>query len=203
MRINPVSTEKALPDLAAIVRGGPDGIMLPKPETGADVTLLDNYLTALEQRDGIAPGRIKIIPVATETARAVLVLRQLSRLQRAPARPHLGRRGSVGGAGRSTTKLLDGSYDFTYRLARSLCLIGAKAAGVTPIDTIWGDFRDAKGLREDSEAARRAGFTGKIAIHPDQVAVINEAFSPSASDVEHAQRVVAAFDAAGHGHGRS
>jgi citrate lyase subunit beta/citryl-CoA lyase len=89
----------------------------------------------------------------------------------------------------------DGALSFTYRLARSLCLAGAVAAGVQPVDGVFADFKDDKGLRDEAEAARREGFTGKLAIHPAQVPVINAAFTPSAEDVAHAEQIVAAFEA--------
>jgi citrate lyase subunit beta/citryl-CoA lyase len=98
--------------------------------------------------------------------------------------------------GAASNRREDGEYDFTYQLARSLCLLGATAAGVPAIDTIWGNFRDTEGLRKDAARARRAGFTGKIAIHPDQVAAINEAFTPDPADVERARRIVQAFEQA-------
>jgi citrate lyase subunit beta/citryl-CoA lyase len=89
----------------------------------------------------------------------------------------------------------DGGLSFTYRLARSLCLAGAAAAGVQPVDGIFADFKDGNGLRAEAEAAAREGFTGKLAIHPDQVAIINAAFTPSKDDIAHAKAVVAAFAA--------
>jgi citrate lyase subunit beta/citryl-CoA lyase len=89
----------------------------------------------------------------------------------------------------------NGELSFTYKLARSLCLAGAVAAGVQPVDGVFADFKDEDGLRAEAEAARREGFTGKLAIHPDQVAVINTAFSPSTDDVRHAEEIVAAFEA--------
>ena len=98
--------------------------------------------------------------------------------------------------GASTNRLPDGEYEFTYKLARALCLLGAHAAGVAAIDTVWTNFRDAEGLAADSKAARRAGFSGKIAIHPDQVDVINSAFSPDEKEIAAAQRVIDAFAAA-------
>lgn len=193
VRVNPVSTGKALPDLAAVVRGGPDGILQPKTDSGADVALLDHYLSALEHRDGIAPGSIRIVPVASETPRAVLAFDSYRGCSPRLAALTWGAEDLAAALGASANRVPDGSYEFTYRMARSLCLVAAKAACVEAIDTIWADFRDAKGLREDCEAARRAGFAGKLAIHPDQVPIINEAFSPSAGDVEYARRVVAAF----------
>ena len=87
----------------------------------------------------------------------------------------------------------NGEFLLTYKIVRSLCLIAAKAADVPAIETLHADFRDAKGLERAARAAQREGFSGMLAIHPDQVAVINDAFTPSASDIEHAKRVVAAF----------
>jgi citrate lyase subunit beta/citryl-CoA lyase len=98
--------------------------------------------------------------------------------------------------GASNNRVENGEYEFTYRMARSLCLLGAHAAGVAAIDTIWGNFRDAAGLQRDAASARRAGFSGKIAIHPDQVPLINEAFTPDAGEVARARRVVEAFEQA-------
>ena len=90
---------------------------------------------------------------------------------------------------------VDGSLSFTFRLARSLCLAGAVASGVQPVDGVYADFRDDDGLRAEAEAARREGFTGKLAIHPGQVAIINAAFTPSEAEIAHAAAIVAAFEA--------
>ena len=88
-----------------------------------------------------------------------------------------------------------GDLSFTYKLARSLCLVGAIAAGVQPVDGVFADFKNEKGLRAEAEAARREGFTGKLAIHPAQVPIINSAFTPSDDEVRHAEEIVAAFEA--------
>ena len=195
VRINPLSTPKALPDLAAIVAGAPDGILLPKVTSSADVVALDHYLDALETREGIARGSIRILPVATETAAGVFTLGGY-----AGCSPRLfgltwGAEDLSAALGASTNRDESGELEFTYRMARSLCLLGAVAAGVEPIDTTSTDIRNMDSVRRESEAARRAGFTGKIAIHPDQVAVINAAFTPSPEDVAYATRVVEAFSA--------
>jgi citrate lyase subunit beta/citryl-CoA lyase len=196
VRINPIDTEMALGDLAAIMPGAPDGIILPKSDSAAETVTLGNYLSALETREGVALGATRILPVATETPRAMFALGSY-----AGASPRLA--GLTWGAedlstavGASTNRLLDGEYEFTYKLARSLCLLGATAAGVAPIDTIWSNFRDPAGLKADSEAARRAGFRGKIAIHPDQVDIINAAFTPDEQEVAFARRVVEGFEQA-------
>jgi citrate lyase subunit beta/citryl-CoA lyase len=195
VRINPLSSEKGLPDLAAMVAGKPDGIILPKPDSGVDIVLLDHYLRALETREGIAVGSIRAIPVATETAKAVFALGSYAGSSPRLAGITWGAEDLSAALGASTNKASSGAYAFTYELARSLCLAGAVAADVQPIDTLYVDFRDLAGLEADCKASRQLGFTGRIAIHPDQVAVINAAYSPDAGEIAFARRVVDAFAA--------
>jgi citrate lyase subunit beta/citryl-CoA lyase len=195
VRINPLD-EGGLDDLAAIVRAAPDGIVVPKTDGPADVQRLGHYLDSLERRDGVATP-IRILSVATETARAPFRLGDYAAL-------HLPRLyGLTWGAedlsaalGASSNREPTGDWAFTYRMVRSICLLAAKAAGVEPIETVFVDFRDAEGLRQSCVAAATEGFTGRVAIHPDQVDIINAAFMPSAEAVAHARRVVAAFAAA-------
>lgn len=197
VRINPLATPEGLADLAAVAGGAPAGIVIPKADGPDEVRRLGHYLDALEQRDGVAAGSVRILPVATETARAPFALGDY-------ADAGLGRLlGLTWGAedlstalGAATNQDATGGWAFTYRLVRSLSLMAAKAAGVQAIDTLYVDFRDPDGLRAACIAARREGFTGRVAIHPDQVAVINDCFMPSAEDVAFAHRVVAAFAAA-------
>ncbi len=197
VRINPLGTPMALPDLVGVTAGGPDGILLPKAESASEIVVLDHYLTALEQREGIAAGSIGIMAVATETPQAMFAL---DTFRGASSRL----RGLTWGAedlatalGASTNRVDSGEYEFTYQLARSLCLLGAHAAGVQAIDTLTPDFRDHERLEREVRASRRAGFTGKIAIHPDQVGTINEGYSPDEEEVRHATAVVDAFAGAG------
>ena len=196
VRINPIQTPKALADLAAIMAGGPDGIMLPKADSAAEAVTLGHYLSALETRDGLALESTRILPVATETARAMFALGSYHGASARLFGLTWGAEDLSTAIGASTNRLLDGEYEFTYKLARSLCLLGASAAGVAAIDTIWSNFKDTDGLLADSRAGRRAGFSGKMAIHPDQVDIINQAFTPDASEIAFAQRVVDAFAAA-------
>jgi citrate lyase subunit beta / citryl-CoA lyase len=198
VRINPLSTDKALADLAAITGGAPDGIMLPKTTSGVDVVVAGHYLSALEVREGVPEGSIRIFAVATETAPALFGLGTFAGCSPRLAGITWGAEDLSAALGASTNRDEKGELEFTYRLARSLCLAGAVAAGVQPLDTVFVDFRDSEGLRAESRAAARAGFTGKIAIHPDQVPIINEAFTPTAEEVAHARRVIEAF-AAGAG----
>jgi citrate lyase subunit beta/citryl-CoA lyase len=193
VRVNPLSTDKALPDLAAIAGGPPDGILLPKTTSAADVVTLDHFLSALEAREGVAQGSIRILAVATETPIALFTLGTFAGCSPRLAAMTWGAEDLSSALGAATNRDAEGNLEFTYRLARSLCLAAAVAADVQPIDTVYTDFRDSEGLRRESRAALRAGFTGKIAIHPDQVPVINEAFTPTAEDIAYAKRVVEAF----------
>jgi citrate lyase subunit beta/citryl-CoA lyase len=196
VRINPIETAKSLADLAAIVGGAPDGVLLPKCGGSDDIQRLDHYLTALEQREGVTKGSIKIIAVATETAGSMF---ELGSYRHCSKRLH----GLTWGAedlstalGASTNKNEDGGYRHPYQMARSLCLFGAKAAGMHPIDTIFANFRDPAALGAEVQRAREDGFTAKFAIHPDQIEVINSGFRPSDSELAHARAVVAAFRSA-------
>lgn len=197
VRINPLTTALALPDLAAIVGGAPDGILLPKTRSAEDVVKLDHFLTALEEREGVAPGQIKVVTVATETAVAVLTMQTYVGCSPRLAGLTWGAEDLAAAIGASTNRDESGDYALTYRLARSLCLITAHACEVQAIDTIATDFRDEATLRREVKAARREGFTGKMAIHPDQVEPINQGFSPDPEELAHAQAVLDAFAAAG------
>jgi len=196
VRINSLDSALALADLSAVVAAAPDGVMLPKAEGPADVARLSFYLDALEAQAGIAIGSTRVLPVATETAAAPFNLGAYSsaRLSRLVGLTW-GSEDLATALGASTNRDASGEWAFTYRIARSLTLMGARAAGVQPIDTLYADFRDEKGLYAASRASRAEGFTGRLAIHPAQVAAINESYMPSAEEIEHARRVVAAFEA--------
>ncbi len=196
VRINALDSTLALSDLSAVVAAVPDGVMLPKAEGPADVARLSFYLDALEAQAGLAVGSIRVLPVATETAAAPFNLGAYSaaRLSRLVGLTW-GSEDLSTALGASTNRDASGEWAFTYRVVRSLTLMGAHAAGVQAIDTLYADFRDEKGLRTASQASRAEGFTGRLAIHPAQVPAINESYMPSAGEIEHARRVVAAFDA--------
>jgi citrate lyase subunit beta/citryl-CoA lyase len=193
VRINPLASGLALDDLAATVGGRPDGILLPKcvPD---DVRTLDHYLAAFETAAGAASGAAKIIAIATETPAAVFALGNYAGTSDRLEAITWGAEdlsACLGGNNRT----IDGAYDGPYRLARSLCLLAAGAAGVAAIDTIYTDFKDPAGLKAECAAAKRSGFVAKMAIHPAQLATINEAFSTSAEERNWAERVIAAFAA--------
>ena len=191
IRINPLSSGAALDDLAAVVPGNPDGILLPKclPE---DLRTLDHYLAALEVATSVSCGTIRVIAIATETPAAMFALGGYAGISARLEAITWGAEDLAACLG-GNNRRADGTYDDVYRLARSLCLLGAAAAGVVAIDTIYTDFNDAAGLAAESAAARRSGFAAKMAIHPAQVPVINHAFSASDEELTWARKVVAVF----------
>lgn len=192
VRINPLDTDASLLDLA-VAAGAPDGLVLPKVRSAADVVRLSNYLDALEVREGVPRGSIRIMPVATETPQALFALGSYEGCSARLAGLTWGAEDIAAALGASTNRRPDGEYDSVYQLACALCLSGAHAAGVQPIDTIWPDFKDEPGLVRDAQRARQRGFTGKIAIHPGQVSPINAAFTPSESELAWSRRVVEVF----------
>ncbi len=193
VRVNPLSGE-TLKDLVAIMPARPDGIVFPK-STPEGTVELDHYLSALEAAAGTPPGHTRIFCIATETAGAMFKLGGYEGCSKRLMGLSWGAEDLSAAIGAAHNRRPDGVYDDAFRLARALCLLGASAADVQPIDTVYTDFRNSEGLREECAAARRQGYTGKIAIHPDQVPVINEAFTPSAQEIEWARKVVAVFEA--------
>lgn len=194
VRVNPLDGPHTLADLAAVMPGRPGGIMLPKAYGRADVERLDHYLSALEVANDITPGATKVIVLVTETAAAMFTTGDYRGAPRVIALTW-GAEDLADSIGASANRNDDGSYGFTYELARSLCLLGAASAGVAAIETIQGDFRDLEGLRRRAEKVRRDGYQGMLAIHPAQVDVINAAFSPSPDELETAREIVALFAA--------
>lgn len=191
VRINPLSSTDALDDLAATVAGRPHGILLPKC-VPADLLALDHHLAALEAVFAVPRGEIRIIAIATETPAAMFSLGGYAGVSARLEGITWGAEDLAAGLG-GNNRRFDGIYEDAYRLARSLCLIGAAAAGVAAIDTIYTDFKDAAGLEAEARAARHAGFAAKMAIHPAQIPVINAAFTPGEDELSWARKVIAAF----------
>jgi citrate lyase subunit beta/citryl-CoA lyase len=184
VRVNPLGSEHHKDDLELIGLADVHGIVLPKAESGADVTELAHRT-----------GTIPIHAIVTETAASLFSLLSYCDPASPLAAMSWGAEDLSAALGAASKYDESGELAFTYELARSLCLAGAVAAGVQPVDGVFADFKDEKGLRTEAEAARREGFTGKLAIHPAQVPIINAAFSPSDTDVTHAEAIVAAFEA--------
>lgn len=195
VRVNALGSGQLLDDLIAVVGGAPDGIVLPKVSSTAEIAEVHHYLSVLERREGIDSRPARLLVIATETPRALL---DMSGYAQPPGRLAALAWGAedlsaaLGARGRTEA---DGSSSFTFELARSLCVLAAAAAGVQAVDGVHAQFRDAPGLEQELARARRDGFTGKLAIHPDQVEAINIAFTPSETELDQARRIVAAFAA--------
>lgn len=195
VRVNALDTRLTDDDLDAIVPGRPDAIILPKAAGGVSVTHLHAKLSAREAIAGLTDGGIGIVALATETAASLFTTGTYADCSLRLAALTWGAEDLSADLGAETNRDESGRFLDPYRLARTLCLAGAAAAGVPAIDTVYVDFRNDAGLRRECEDARRDGFAAKMAIHPAQVAVINDVFTPSAEAVVHAQSIVAAFAA--------
>ena len=184
VRVNPLDSEFHKDDLKLIGSAYVHGIVLPKAESAADVTQLAHRT-----------GNIPIHAIVTETAASLFGLLSYRQPNSPLVAMSWGAEDLSAALGASSKYDANGELSFTYKLARTLCLAGAVAAGVQPVDGVFADFKDERGLRAEAEAAGREGFTGKLAIHPAQVPIINGAFTPSKDDIAHAEEIVAAFEA--------
>ena len=193
VRVNALGTDDALPDLAAAMPGGPDGILLPKCVGGADVARLADMLSAFEAAHGLTLGTTRIFPIATETAAGLLALPSL-----APAHPRLmavmwGAEDLAADLGTRANRA-QGRYTDPFRTARTQLLLAAAAAGVPAYDTVFTDIRNLDALAVECDEARRDGFVGKVVIHPSHIDPVNAAFTPTEAEIAHARRIVAFFD---------
>jgi citrate lyase subunit beta/citryl-CoA lyase len=184
VRINPLRTDQHKKDLEVFASADFEGVVLPKSESGADVVELSH-----------TTGHLPIHAIVTETAASLFGLTSYHQPSCPLVAMSWGAEDLSAALGATSKYDADGSLSFTYQMARSLCLAGAVAAGVQPVDGVFADFNDEAGLIAEAAAAAREGFTGKLAIHPNQVAPINAAFTPSADDVRLAEQIVAAFEA--------
>ncbi|MGQ0621558.1 MAG: HpcH/HpaI aldolase/citrate lyase family protein [Panacagrimonas sp.] len=194
VRVNDMTSGEILKDLARVVPARPAGILLPKIKGPEDVAAVGHYLDALEVEHGLAPGHIRITGIVTETPSAMLRMGELV-TQAHPRISHVAWGGedlsAAMGAGDPRTP--EGAWRPMYEYARNQCLLLAHALSVEALDTVYVNFRDPEGLRKSCLASRYDGFTGRIAIHPDQVSVINEAFTPTEAERVLARRIVDAF----------
>jgi citrate lyase subunit beta/citryl-CoA lyase len=189
VRINPLGSGLADADLAAVVGAAPDGIVLPKAEGGSAVLALDQQLTALDD------DQAAILPIATETPAAIFALGSYGGVSRRLAGLTWGAEDLPAAIGALSARDVDGRYTPPLEVARALALFAAHAAGVPAIETVFPDFRDLDGLAAYAARGRRDGFSGMLAIHPQQVATINQAFGLSGSELARARQVVALFRA--------
>jgi len=193
VRINPLGSEDFIRDVESVVVSNPVGLVIPKPDGPQTLREIDNHISTREAKADVPHGSIKLLPVATETPEAVLTLGEYRNPPPRLAAMSWGAEDLSAALGAATNRDENGEFLFVHKMVRALVLIAAKAAGVDAIETLHADFRDAKGLERVARAAQREGFSGMLAIHPDQVETINAAFTPSAADIEHAKKVVAAF----------
>lgn len=197
VRVNALDTDLWQHDVAAVVGSRPDGILLPKSRSGEDVHKLSIALNHEEERAGLAAGSTRIVAIATETPLSVLQLRTYVDASTRLEGLTWGAEDLSAALGARSNREDDGrTWTSPYRLVRDLCLFTAAAAGVQAIDTVFVNFRDEEGLRLECGAAMRDGFTGKMAIHPNQVAVINEMFTPTPEEIALSEEIVQAFAAA-------
>jgi len=195
VRINPLDHAEAGADLAAVVPRSPDGILLPKARSPQDLDLLGRRIGTYEAEHEMKVGSIRLLPVATEVPEALFSMGEYRQCGARLAGLTWGAEDLGTAVGATSNRGEGGDWTAPFQWVRSLCLFAAHAAGVAAIDTIHADFRDREGLEKSCARARRDGFSGKLAIHPGQVEVINRAFTPSAEEVERAQRIVALFEA--------
>ena len=193
VRINPLDSDDAVLDLEAVMPSAPAGIVLPKPPSADAAMRLASMLDRLEDQHGIADGTTRILPLCTEHPRALFTLDGYIGSTTRLAGLSWGAEDLAAAIGASANRDSAGQWLPVFEMARSLCLVAAAAAGVPAYDTVYTDFRDEAGLREYAARARRDGFAGMLAIHPAQVTVINAAFTPSAAEIERAERIVALF----------
>ncbi len=193
VRVNGLQTGLTDADLDAVAPGKPDAIMLPKAEGGAAVMHADAKLAVREAVSGLPDGAIKILPIATETAAALFLVGTFAGASARLIGLTWGAEDLSAELGAHANRDTENRFLDPYRLARALCLAGAAAAQVPAIDTVYVDFRDQKGFRRECEEACRDGFVAKMAIHPAQVPIINEVFTPSAQALLRARAIVDAF----------
>jgi len=195
VRINPLDHAEAGADLGAVMPARPDGIVLPKTRSPEDIDVLGQRIGHYEAEYEFPVGSTLVLPVATETPQSLFSLGDYARCSKRLAGITWGAEDLAAAVGATANREADGRWTSPYQFVRSLSLFAAHAAGVEAIDTLWANFRDPQGLEVSCAEARRDGFSGKLAIHPDQVGVINRCFTPSAEEIERARRIVGLFEA--------
>lgn len=195
VRINPLDTPWGLDDIAIVMQGQPDAFVVPKVSTIQELELLDFEITKWEKSLGYKDNSVSMILITTETPTSILNLPTFTQCGRVNALSW-GAEDLAAALGSSKNRRPDGSYLEIYKHCRNMTLICASAGGVQPIDTVFVDFKDSKGLKEDCQEAAWMGYTGKMTIHPDQIDIVNTTFSPSEAEVDEANRLVQAFEEA-------
>ncbi|MEM6464450.1 MAG: CoA ester lyase [Pseudomonadota bacterium] len=197
VRVNPLTSGIVDEDLAAVIGARPDGVLLPKSESGADVQQLSMMIAVHEAEAGLEEGRTDIHALVTETAKGTLNASTYGGMSNRLKTLSWGAEDLSADLGVEASRSEDGHYTDLFRYARTVTLLAAAAAGVDAIDTVFVDFKNIDGLERECRAAVRDGFGGKMAIHPSQVDVINRLFTPSEAAIDKARRIVALFEDAG------
>ncbi len=196
VRINPLASPWCEADIADVVAAEPDGLVVPKVANAGDVRTVSDLVGEHERRMGLAPGTVKLLLIGTETPEAAFHLRDMAAHPRVDGMTW-GSEDLSAELGASDIRDASGEYLDVFRLVRSLCLLAAAAAGKQPIDTIHADIRDLEALREECRRASAMGFTGKLTIHPDQIEIVNEMFSPSPAQIASARELLATAEEQG------
>jgi len=193
VRMNPLDSDWGLADLEATMEGRPDSYMVPKIRSKDDLLEVDAILTRLEQQYGYPAGAVKLLALATETPQGLLNIRDLGGCPRVDSMSW-GAEDLAAAIGAKRNRDAAGTFLEVFRHARIMTLLAATAADVQPVDTVFVDIKDIEGLRRDCEEGAAMGFTGKITIHPSQVEIVNEVFTPSATEVAWAEELLAAAE---------
>jgi citrate lyase beta subunit len=194
VRMNPVFSDWAAGDLEATIGGRPHGYLMPKPRTPADVRQVAAMLDRLEERHGVPFGTTRLVLIATETPEGLLNIKETAAASPRVAAISWGIEDLSAAMGLPRTRDGEGRYLDIPRYARVMCAVAASAAGVEAIDTVFTDIQDLEGLRRECQEAVWMGFSGKISVHPGQIPVINEVFTPSRVEAEEAVALIAAFE---------
>ncbi len=193
VRMNPLDTPWGVPDLEFSMRGRPDSYLVPKVRTRDDLLQIDTILSRMEREYGYPPGEVKLVVLATETPQGLLNIRDFGSCPRVDALSW-GAEDLSAAIGARRNRDEQGQFLEVFRYARIMTLLAATAAGVEPIDTVFVDINDIEGLRRECVEGAWMGFTGKVTIHPSQIAVVNEVFTPSAEEIAESRELLAAFE---------
>ena len=193
VRMNPLNAPWGVPDLEVTMRGRPDSYLVPKVRTRDDLLKINTILSRLEREYGYPPGEVKLVVIATETPQGLLNIRDFGTCPRVDALSW-GAEDLSAAIGARRNRDEHGQFLEVFRYARIMTVLAATAAGVQPIDTVFVDVRDTEGLRRECLEGAWMGFTGKITIHPSQIEVVNEVFTPSAEEIAESQELLAAFE---------
>ena len=194
IRINPLATGFGEADLEGTIEGRPDGYVVPKPRSAADIRAVAQILDRLEQKHRLLFGSTKLVLIATETPDGLLNIAEVARASPRIAAVSWGIEDLSAAMGLPRTRDAEGRYLDIPRYARVMTVVAASAAGMEAVDTVFTDIPNLEGLRQECQEAVWMGFTGKISIHPSQIPVINEVFTPSREEAREAQELIAAFE---------